>query len=220
MSTAASRKRSESTKTTQEGQEVNPRLELAKSIHALTQKMDAFNKAQESLTAFTKDHLVEFDMQIEAKKEDLKRLTEEHEHSRKRGRTETDLFLQEYNYTGAKKILSERGEVPISSAELETMKANLTRLTQEREKDIDETIKREKQRNESAMSAALSMKDLKHAAETAQLTATKDQQVREITSLNQTIMNLKEEVAQQRKLTEAVANAGRQAPITLSTAGK
>jgi len=198
----------------------NPRLELARAVNGLSQKMEAFSKTAEQLAAFTKDSLVEFDMQIQAKSEELNRLQEETEHTQKRMKTETNLFLAEYRYDGAKKILAERGEVPIASQELADLRTNLQRLSSERDKEIDAAIKTEKARSDAALHSAVSMRDLTHKATTAELTATTNQQIKEIASLNQTIANLKEEVAQQRKLTEAVANAGRQGPITLNTNGK
>jgi hypothetical protein len=198
----------------------NPRLELAKAINALSQKMEAFGKAAEGLASFTKDTLVEFDLQIQAKNEDLARLAEENDHTQKRLKTETTLFLAEFRYDGAKKVLSERNETPVPIADYEQMKATLTRLTAEREKDVENAVKVEKERARASLEAAVQMRELNHKAQTAELTATTNQQVKEIDSLKQTIANLKEEVAQQRKLTEAVANAGRQAPITLQTNGK
>lgn len=198
----------------------NPRLELARAVNGLSQKMEAFSKTAEQLAAFTKDSLVEFDMQIQAKSEELNRLQEETEHTQKRMKTETNLFLAEYRYDGAKKILAERGEVPIASQELTELRSNVQRLSSERDKEIEAAIKTEKARSEAALHSAVSMRDLTHKATTAELSATCNQQVKEIASLAQTIANLKEEVAQQRKLTEAVANAGRQGPITLNTNGK
>lgn len=198
----------------------NPRLELAKAIHALTQKMDGFDKAAEALTSFTKDTLVEFDLQIEAKNEELARLSEENEHTQKRLRTETSLFLAEHRYEGAKKILAERNEVAVLIADYDALKANLARITAEREKELETAIKTEKERGRAALEAAVQIRELNHKAQTAELTATTNQQIKEIESLKRTIDNLKDEVAQQRKLTEAVANAGRSAPITLQTNGK
>lgn len=198
----------------------HPRLELAKAIHALTQKMDGFDKAAEALTAFTKDTLVEFDLQIEAKNEELARLSQENEHTQKRLKTETSLFLAEFRYEGAKKILAERGEVAVPVADHETMKASLARLTAERDKDLEAATAAEKARGRAALESAVQMRELNHKAQTAELSATTNQQIKEIDSLKRTIDNLKDEVAQQRKLTEAVANAGRQAPITLQTNGK
>lgn len=224
MSTSTtSRKRAPATTTTTSTNAdgtVNPRLELARAVNGLSQKMEAFTKTTEQLAAFTKDSLVEFDMQIQAKNEELNRLQEENEHTMKRLKTETNLFLAEYRYDGAKKILAERGEVPISSQELADLRANVQRLTSERDKDIEAVVKTEKARAEASLQAQLSNKDLTHRAATAELTATTNQQVKEITSLKETIANLKSEVAEQRKLTESVANAGRQGPITLNTNGK
>lgn len=198
---------------------INPRLEFAKSINGLTQKMEAFVKASESLGSL-KDTLVDLDLQIQAKTDELSRLTEETEHTKKRLQTETTLFLSEFRYDGAKEILSKKNEVPISISELDQMKATLQKLTLEREKEIDEIVKKEKQRAEKSIAAATNMQKLEQKAITAELTATNHQQVKEIESLNHTIENLKDEIAAQRKLTEAVANAGRQGPITLRTDGK
>lgn len=193
------------------------RLELTKAIHLLSQRMEGFDRAAESLAAFSKDALVELDMQIEAKSEELARRAEENEHAHKRMRTETTLFLAEFRYEGACAILAERGEMPVPIAEHEQAKASLLRLTAERERDLEVAVKSEKDRGRAALEAAVQMRELNHKAQTAELAATTNQQIKEIGSLNQTIANLKEEVAQQRKLTEAVANAGRPAPITLQT---
>jgi hypothetical protein len=197
----------------------NPRLEFAKSINGLSQKMEAFVKAAENLGTL-KDTLVDLDLQIQSKTEELNRLTEDNEHTKKRLQTETTLYLSEFRYDGAKEILGKRNEVPISTSELEQMKTNLQKLTIDREKEISEIVKKEKQRAEKSIAAATSMQDLRQKALTAELTATTHQQVKEIDNLNQTIDSLKQEIAAQRKLTEAVANAGRQGPITLRTDGK
>jgi negative regulator of replication initiation len=117
-------------------------------------------------------------------------------------------------------ILAARDEEAISRSDLALMKANLARLTSEREKEMEEVIAKQKKHGEAALHSAVSMSNLNHKAETAELNAITNQQVKEIQSLNQTIANLKDEVAAQRKLTESVANAGRQAPITLQTNGK
>jgi HAMP domain-containing protein len=182
--------------------------------------MDGFEKAAEALTQYTKDTLVQFDLEIEAKKEELNRLNEEYQHSLTKLKTETDLTLAAYRYEGARKILSERNEVPISADELSALRANVARLTSERDKEVQNAIKNERDRADNEMKSAVSMRDLNHKAQTAELTATCNQQLKEIESLKNTIANLKDEVAQQRKLTEAVANAGRAAPVTVQTTGK
>ena len=220
MASTTTRKRATPASTSTGSDNSNPRLELAKAINAITQKMDGFEKAAEALKAHTKDTLVDFDMQIQAKNEELNRLTEEMEHAKKRGKTETELFLQEFRYEGAKKIVGDRHETPVPVTEYEQMKQTIARLTADRDKEIEAATKAEKDRSRSALEQALKMQELSHKAQTADLTATTNQQLKEIESLKQTIANLKEEVGAQRKLTEAVANASRQAPITLTTNGK
>lgn len=221
MASTTTRKRTATATATAADQTAeNPRLALAKAINSLSKQMEQFSKATDGLQAFTKDTLVDIDLQIQAKKEDLTRLTEDADHTKKRLKTDTDLFLQEYRYDGAKKILTDRNEIPVPVHDYEQMKATLTRLTAEREKDLEVALKSEKDRSAAAMNAAIQMNKLTHEAHTAKLTATTEQQLKEIESLKQTIANLKEEVGAQRKLTEAVAMAARSAPITLQTNGK
>ena len=219
-SSAASRKRTASSATPEASTPSNPRLELAKAINGLTQKMEAFGKAAEGLASYSKETLVDFDLQIQAKNEELARLAEETEHARKRNKTETELYLAEFRYNGAKTILAERGEVPIAQSDLDNMRSNLTRLTSERDKEMQDVIAKEKRHAEAALHSAVTMRDLNHKAASADLNAVTNQQLKEIESLKQTIANQKDEIAQQRKLTEAVANASRSAPITLQTNGK
>lgn len=67
------------------------------------------------------------------------------------------------------------------------------------------------------MKIALNNAQLTHKDEIAELGASVKQQEKEIINLNETIHNLRHELSEQRKLTKEVAEAGKQAPINLST---
>lgn len=192
----------------------NPRLEFARAINSLSDKQEAFVKAISALEQFKKDELVKFDLEIDAKQEELKRLEEEYKHKLKNKQIETDQLINEYQYTAALNILKERNEVPVGSSELDKLKEELNHLRSDMSKKIQEAVELEKAEGKRAIAAATSNATLNHKAETAVLTATVEQQKKEISTLQSTIDNLKEEVAAQRALTKEVAMASKAAPIT------
>ncbi len=192
----------------------NPRLEFSKAINSLTTKQDAFVKAIEALEQFKKEELVKFDLELEAKQDELKLLDEEFKHKLKNKQIECDQQFAEYSYKAAMELLKERDESSISNSELQRMREELSHLRGDVAKKISDATESEKVESKRALSAAIGNANLTHKAETAVLTATVDQQKKEILNLTQTIENLKKEVAAQRDLTKEVAMASRQAPIT------
>lgn len=192
----------------------NPRLELAKALNLFGSKVDALDKAYEAIKAVTKDTLTEFDLEIEAKKTELDRLEEQDEHDRKRRKTEADLEIAEYRYEAATRILDERGEVAIPSQVLKELRERLAKITEERDADVAKAVAAEKSASQAALKAAVNNATLTHKAETAILNATNETQKTEIQNLRETIKNLQMEIAEQRKLTAQIAEAGRAAPIS------
>jgi hypothetical protein len=123
----------------------------------------------------------------------------------------------EYKYKGACYILKEHGEEPISMHKLKNMKSELEELMKDRAEEIEAIKKKERESAEMSKNMAIRNQDLSHKAETAELNATVNQQKKEIQTLQNTIDNLRSELAEQRKLTKEVAEAGRQAPITVTS---
>uniref|UniRef100_A0A6C0BPH2 Uncharacterized protein n=1 Tax=viral metagenome TaxID=1070528 RepID=A0A6C0BPH2_9ZZZZ len=199
-------KKTKSTSTTSTD---NPRLELAKALNQFATKVDALEKAYEGIKTVTKDTLTEFDLEIEAKKQELDRLEEQDSHDRKRRKTEADLEIAEHRYNSAVKILEERNEVSIPSTVLEEMKQRLQTLTSQRESEMEKLATAEKAKAKKALDAAISNCQLKQKAETAVLEATNQTQLKEIESLKGQIESLKNEVAEQRNLTARVAESTR-----------
>lgn len=209
MSSSSARKRTSTTASTD-----NPRLEMAKALNLFCVKVEALDKAYEGIKAVTKDTLTEFDLEIEAKKQELDRMEEQDNHDRKRRKTEADLEIAEYRYDAAIKILNERGEVAIPSQVLKELKERLQKVTDEREAELQKAVAAEKAAGQAALKAAVNNAQLTHKAETAILNATNETQKTEIQNLRQTISNLQNEIAEQRKLTAQIAEAGRAAPIS------
>ena len=194
------------------------RLELAMAFNALTSNQEAFVKAVETLDKYKTDILQNLDMEIEAKKIDLQDLEAEYAKMKKTGQIETDQFLKEYKYKGAIEILQEEGEVSIKSDRLDKMKEEIDLLRDGHTEELEKIKKDERGKAKSALEDALSRAELKHQAEIANLSAEANQQKKEIKTLQDTIDNLKNELAEQRKLTKDVAQAGRAAPITQNLA--
>ena len=135
-------------------------------------------------------------------------------HKLKNKQIETDQLIAEYQYEGALKILKEREEVPISAEEYKRMREELTHLRTDIDKRISDALTSERVESKRGMQAAISNAQLSHKADTAVLTATVDQQKKEIETLQRANDKLNDDIAAQRELTKEVANAGRAAPIT------
>lgn len=186
------------------------RLELAKAISNLTTKEDAFMKAVDALQNFKEDGLKRLELDMESRKLDLEELKQNIEHIKKNGQIEVDQFIKEYKYDGARKILDDRDEIPIEMDELTRMNDELKKLKMDRSEEMDDIKNKQKDKAKKALTCALNNSELKHKAEIAELKAQNNMSKHEITTLQKTIENLRDEIAEQRKLTKEVAEASRQ----------
>ncbi len=93
----------------------------------------------------------------------------------------------------------------------------MQRLNKEKDGEVNAARHKKKKHGERAMRTVMSNMELKHKAEVAKMTASMVHQKKKITTLQKTIENLQHELAEQRKLTKDVAEAGRPAPITLQS---
>ena len=169
----------------------------------------------------------ELDEKYKNKKKDLqqehKRYCTEIEQDCKNKQIETAQQLKEYqieacekiasenNYNliaikDYEKILSERDFSLEKLAEYELSSANL----------IKEKIEMEKITLQEKLKQDTIMIDLNHKAEIADLKAQTKQQLKEIEFLNKLIMNLTNEVSEQRNLTKEIAIASSKSQITQS----
>lgn len=204
------------TKKTTTTKSTDSRLEFANTLHALMLKQEAFTKSVEALQEFTQEELVKLDLEMQSKKEELKELDDKIKIEKKNKQIETDQLLAEYKYDGACKILEERHEVPIKKNELDSIQKKLDDLSKDRSEEIKRAVDEESRKGKDALKAAISNATLTHKAESAELNATVSQQKKEIENLQATIENMKHEIAEQRKLTMQVAQAGAKGNITQS----
>ncbi len=194
------------------------RLELAMAISSITTKQDAFIKSVETLQKFQSETLTKLDLEINAKKIELESVIDDYKRKQKDGQIETDQFLAEYKYNGAVSIIKDVEEVPIKMHIIETMRNDLKDLRSDRTQEMEDIRKKERQSADKALHATLNNCELKHKAEVAELSASVNQQKKEISTLTSSIDNLRHELAEQRKLTKEVAEAGRQGAVTVNSA--
>lgn len=196
----------------------NDRLALAKAIRNMSSKMETFMKSVESMKSYEKEKLETLDMEIAAKNHELSEIDKEATIKKKNLKIETDQWFAEYKYDGAIKYLEEVGEMALKKSKYESMQKELEDLQTNYNQDLTNAIKKEKDHSAKAIKFAEKNSELKFKAETAVIQATIEQQKKEILSLQNTIEGLKTEIAEQRTLTKAVAEASRAAPITQSFA--
>ena len=124
--------------------------------------------------------------------------------------------FKEYQYEAALKVLGEKGEIPIKTSELKSLKDELHELKTNLEDKLEKAIKAEKVSSQQALHAALKNSELTHKAETAGILAISKQKEQEVVVLQSTIDNLKQEISAQRELTKSVAEAGKAGAISQS----
>lgn len=187
----------------------NPRLELAKAINTLVSKQEAFTKAYENLQNFSEETLKNLDLQIETKNTEMKELDVTAQNKQKNLQIEVDQNISEYKYKAVTNILNDRNEVAIDKEEYEFMKKETETLKEKYEREINELKITLGARHKKEMDRELCTRDLTHKANLAEVNARVEQQTKEIDVLQNTIQNLKVEIAEQRKLTAQVAESSR-----------
>jgi hypothetical protein len=208
---------SSTTKISSTNSKNSEKLELALAISKLTSTQESFMKAVSMLEEYKEDKIKELDLSINAKKEELSLLENEFTKQQKDQEIKISQYLSEFKRKGAIDILKENNEEPILSDELKKLKTRIEELEESQEESLSKAVKEEKDKADSHLKVVVSSIEMKHKAETAELTAQVKQQQNEIVNLKSVIDNLKTELAEQRKLTQAVAEAGKMAPITVNS---
>ena len=195
------------------------RLEFAKALNNIVQKEEAFAKSVEALKEYTEEALTELDLKIANKEQRLEILDKEFDTLRKNKEIEIDQHIAEYKYKAAMEYLEEREESAIDTAELKNLREQLKEYEKGQQADLDKVIEEERQKAKSALKAAVAHAELSHKADTAELNATVNQLKKEIETYQSTIENQRAEIAEQRKLTMQVAQAGAKGAVN-QTFGK
>jgi hypothetical protein len=207
-------KRAKITNTTpSRGNDDSASLQFARSIHALSASQKKFSDALGDLEHYKTEKLQEFAMLLSTKQSDLTDLDREYANKLKHLQIQTDQRFAEYQYIAAKDVLTEREEVPIREEALQLLEKGNESITQELSAQHEAEVERLKSDNVKSTHAAKQATDLSHKADIAELEARSSMYKHEIATLQTTINKLHQEVDAQRKLTEAVAVAGKSEQI-------
>jgi hypothetical protein len=196
------------------GASKSERLRLAESICNFTKKQEAFLLAYDDLKEYNHAIFKDLDLQIDTKQLELNELSKKYKNQETDLKIECDQMIKKYRYEEAIKILAEKEEEPISSSELEKLRNELNNLKEDFDVNVADLIATEKKLSVKAISIAISNTNLKHAADIAEIKALSKQKENEVTVLYKTIESYKFEIAEQRKLTQSVAEAGKQGAIS------
>lgn len=168
----------------------------------------------EALKGYEDDIFKNLDLQIDTKQQELTELTKEYENKETDLKISTNQAYREHAYNKALEVLEEHEEIAISEDKYEGMKEELVELRDKLEAEVEKAIAMEKQKGTVALKAAVANCELQHKAEVAEIRATSMQKEGQVEMLMQTIDSMKEEIAEQRKLTQAVAEASKQGAIS------
>jgi hypothetical protein len=210
------------------------RYKLAQAINNIASKGDQFAQALTFLNTTTKDTLMDLDMQIHSKKsemEDLQTAAEaaykakclQLENDFNNSKLDTMQKIREFQLEACEEFASSHEQMLIKKEEhtkmsetIETLTEKVTSLEEKMAEEIESAIKKEKQLHHIQLKQELNTMELNHKAITAELVAQTNQQKREVEMLNNTIENLKHEIAEQRNLTKEIAKASSKSQITQS----
>lgn len=192
------------------------RLQLAQAINNIVVRGESFVGALEQLSNFSKERLVELDLKIESKKQEYEDLMSKLENHYKDTEIKLKQNLQENKLQAVKEVLSTMDMICISNVQFNDVQHELQTLKSNYQTQLDKAIETEKEKATNHLNTTLKTLDLSHRAEIATLKAQTEQQIKEISVLNETIKNLKHEINEQRLLTKEVAIASSKSQIQQS----
>lgn len=205
------------------------RLQLAQAINNLAVKSDSIISALSELSKFDKERLQSIDMQLESKKKEYQDETEklQYDYTKLKVNLENEFAdskiklqqnLHSHKVETINKLLSEMGMTMIETVKLQALRNDLDNIKDKLESEHEEELDNERSKAKAELANTVKTSQLEHKAALAELTSQVNQQVKEISVLNDTIKSLKNEISEQRQLTKEVAQASSKAQISQSFA--
>lgn len=189
------------------------RLQLAQSINNLVVRGEAFASALTELNQFSREKLVQLDTMIEAKKREYQDLMTSLENQYKDFEIKLKQNLHENKLVAVKEVLDPLNMMACDVPEYERLTTEVAACQAKTQQELAKAIAEEKAAARSSLEQQANTMTLSHRAEIATLKAQVEQQIKEISVLNDTIKGLKFELAEQRNLTKEVAQAGAKGSI-------
>ena len=194
----------------------NDRLELAQAIHALTAHGSKFVEALTAIVAFDEQKLNEIDIKISSKVKEYEDLMRKVEMEYKNEVIATQQRLSEHQLTAATALAQSFNKVIVDKDEFQALLATAKAGEKQYEAQIAQLAAEHKKSHEASVRAIETMAALKEKATHASLVAKTEQQSIEIEVLQRQIKSQAHELAEQRELTKAVAQANAKGAITQS----
>ncbi len=187
-------------------------LAIVKATQGVTKGQSIFVAAVAKWTDTYEGLMLDLDTRIASKKRQFDDIDLQYEQSNKARKIEVDHDVKEYGYSAACDILERRGEVPISRAELDKLRANLAAAETQRVQEVKAVAQHEKETAKRSHGYMERQLKLQNDVQNAALVASNKQHEQHITVLKAQIQSQQSEIAKQRELTASVADASRPAP--------
>ena len=168
--------------------------ELNKLLKELNRRMEDFEDSV-SKSKELKECVVELDDTISEKAE--------------RNKNELEKLDRDFHDNKIRTITqsaTEIGKIVISREELQELKTDLEKIKEHGKNEIKEHIENEKKKYEEKLEQELSIKKLKHEAETAKLHASMESHKKEVENFKDTLERMAEELKSQKNLTASVVS--------------
>lgn len=189
--------------------------QMTRAIQTLAKQREGFAKAVEQFNEIEKDiemrvnvNKKRMDEQESSRTKEMAEMEAEVERQRKRRRIDLEQDLREFGAEQVKRLLSEQGKVAIGAEELATLREDVAVLRQSKDEGVRKASAEANERSKLEIAARTETLMLRHQAELAAVTARADQQLKQISHLNDTIGSLRTDLDRMRELTREVAYAG------------
>lgn len=194
-------------------------LALAKAVHTIVQKQDAFNKSVEDCSKLIHDGLSNLEMEATSKRRKIDELNVQYEQTKRTRVIELEQDLQEHGYKKALELLAQRKEIAVSEEKWNQVLTRGDELA-ETVKTIEQTtLARCQKEHAKALQDQQERLTLKHQAEIADHVANSKQLKNHISVLEKQVGTLQQDIEKQRQLTKDVAESARPQYHSLPYAG-
>lgn len=211
-------------------------VELLEQVENLSKKLEAASKIHQEfvctfaeLKEFSESSIKDIDVKIKKKDEECytkynkmskdysqkvynlrsdyekKKYELETNYDHKKDSMEREFLCDEYNK--AVDVLDKKNEIAVKENDYDDLKDELEDLKKNQEKKEGDLRKEVETSSRKEVEARLKIKELEFKAQTAEMKARIEQQIKEIANLSETIGTLKVEISEQRILTRNVAEA-------------
>jgi hypothetical protein len=220
-STSASAPRSRKASSAELNDEETQSLKLNKSITEMSKNMLTLEKTCKDARDFVETYLTDFDEKVKFKKRKVEELEQDFQLQCKNKELELINSIKESGYNKAVEILATRNpkEVPMQEVVVVGLKDRIAQLEKEMKSTINEEVNKHKLQLDRDYKYNLETSGLKQAAESAKNQAQLEQRDQHIKVLQDSIQSLKNEVNEQRKLTQSISESFSNAQKTTVVSG-